>query len=359
MPTTAGGPASLRDGQVAPAGWMTESNMSDSAAFVETPSDEQSFPPLEDAWFLTGPTAAGKTSVGMRLAERLGAEILSMDSMAIYRGMDIGTAKPPAELRRCVPHHLLDIVDPTEEFSVSEYLRLAHRTAAEVRSRGKVPLFVGGTPLYLKALTRGLYPGPPPDWEFRRQAEREAKRLGVEALHRQLALIDPLAAAKLHPHDLRRIIRALEVFHLTGRPISHQQLQFEEGRPAEECRVFVLSWPRPLLHARIERRVQGMFEAGLVDEVRRLLERYGRLGRTASQAVGYREVQQHLAGELSWEETIRAVTIRTRQFARRQETWFRQMSECRPVAMSENEPLDAVVDRILASASLRADRPGH
>ncbi len=312
------------------------------------------FPPLENAWFLTGATAAGKTAVGMALAERLGAEILSMDSMAIYRDMNIGTAKPTEELRRRVPHHLLDIVDPTEEFSVSQYLALAHRTAAEVRSGGKIPLFVGGTPLYLKALVRGLYPGPAADWEFRRQVENEARRLGVEALHRQLERIDPLAAAKVHPHDLRRIIRALEVFHVTGRPISHQQLQFEEGRPAEECFVFVLAWPRAILHRRIERRVNWMFQSGLVEEVQALIQKYGSLGRTASQAVGYREVQQYLAGERSWEETVRAVTIRTRQFARRQQTWFRHMSECTEITMAEELSPEQVVERILEIASLRA-----
>lgn len=313
------------------------------------------FEPIEDAWFLTGPTAAGKTLVGIELAERLGAEIVSLDSMAIYRGMDVGTAKPGPELRRRVPHHLLDIVDPTEEFSVSQYTAMAHEVAAELRQRGKRILFVGGTPLYLKALVRGLYPGPPADWQFRRQAEEEARRLGTEALHRQLAALDPLAAAKLHPHDLRRIIRALEVFHLTGQPISHQQLQFEEGRPAEECRVFVLSWPRATLHRRIEKRVERMFQSGLVDEVRQLLARYGTLSRTAAQAVGYREVQQYLAGEWTYQDTVERVTVRTRQFARRQETWLRHMSECTWVPMCPEQPPEQVAERILQLASLRAE----
>jgi tRNA dimethylallyltransferase len=199
------------------------------------------------------------------------------------------------------------------------------------RSRGKVPLFVGGSPLYLKSLLRGIYQGPPADWDFRRQAEQEAERVGIEALHNQLSAVDPLSAAKLHPHDKRRIIRALEVFHLTSRPISHQQLQFDEGLPWDQCRVFVLYWERPALHQRIEARVEWMFEAGLVEEVRRLLHRHGQLSRTALQAVGYREVHEHLQGTMSLPETKEAAKRRTRQFARRQETWFRQMSECRRV----------------------------
>lgn len=330
-----------------------------SGAFEIWHDEEHSFPPLEDVWFVTGATATGKTRVGVELAERINAEILSMDSMAIYRGMDIGTAKPDPELLRRVPHHLLDIVDPTEEFSVSQYTAMAHQIVASLRSRGKQALFVGGTPLYLKALVRGLYPGPPADWRFRREAEREARRLGVEALHRQLAALDPLAAAKLHPHDLRRIIRALEVFHLTGKPLSHQQLHFEEGRPADQCRVFVLRWPRALLHERIQQRVKNMLQRGLIDEVRQLLVRYGTLSRTAAQAVGYREVQRYLAGEWTYEQTEEAILVRTRQFARRQETWFRHLSECTWVEMRDGESPAEVAERILRMASLRAASDAH
>jgi tRNA dimethylallyltransferase len=324
---------------------------------IETP-DIAALGPLADCWFLTGPTASGKSQVGLELAQRLNAEILSLDSMAVYRGMDIGTAKPGAAARAQCPHHLIDLVDPDQDFSLSQYVDAAHAAAQDVQQRGRIPLFVGGTPLYLKALLRGVYQGPAADWDFRRQAEREAARLGPEALHRQLAAVDPLSADHLHPRDQRRIIRALEVFHLTGQPISHQQLQFDEGRPAEACRVFVLGWERPQLHLRIDARVESMFQAGLLNEVQLLLGRYGVLGRTARQAVGYREASEHLAGQRSLSETVEAVKSRTRQFARRQETWFRQLSECRRVPMSADRSPAETAEIIRQMASLRAKRGG-
>ena len=291
--------------------------------------DGEASPVFRRCWFLTGPTASGKSEVAAPLAEQLGAEIISLDSMAVYRGMNIGTAKPTDEERRRVPHHLLDVVDPTEEFSVSQYVESAQRAVAGIHAAGGVALFVGGTPLYLKALLRGIYHGPPADWEFRRSVEEEVRRVGTAALLERLGQVDPVSAARLHPNDQRRIIRALEVYKITGQPLSHQQVQFEEGLPAECCRVFVLGRPRGKLHDRIQRRVDGMFEAGLIDEVRGLLDRFEQLGRTASQAVGSREVIDQLAGKCDRETAIELVKARTRQFARRQETWFRSLSECR------------------------------
>jgi len=306
-------------------------------------------PPAPDCWYLTGPTASGKTRVGIELAGRIGAEIISLDSMAIYRGMDVGTAKPSAEDRRTVPHHLLDVVHPTEEFSQAQYVQAAHGAIAAIRGRGREVLFVGGTPLYLTSLLRGISSGPPPDWEFRRQVEEEVRRVGQEALHERLQQVDPLSAARLHPHDTKRIIRALEVYKLSGEPISHHQEQFEIARPAGLCRVFALQWPRHVLHERIDRRVERMFAAGLVEEVRVLLDRHGRLGRTASQAVGYREVLEHLAGEHDLPRTVERVKARTRQFARRQLTWLRGLSECRDVPVESEADLVTVAGRIAAS----------
>jgi tRNA dimethylallyltransferase len=311
-------------------------------------SPATSFPPALDCWYLTGPTAAGKTDVGVELARRLGAEVISLDSMAVYRGMDIGTAKPSVEQRAEVPHHLIDILEPTEEFSVSNFVEAAHKLIQSIRQSGREVLFVGGTPMYLKAMLRGLYTGPPADWEFRRQVEEEARQIGVTALHERLAQVDPLAAAQLHPNDVRRVIRALEVYKITGQPISHQQLQFEEGRPADQCRVFVMGWPRATLHHRIDQRVQGMFAAGLVDEVRGLLHRFGRLGRTASQAVGYREVITHLESGESLEATEKKVKARTHQFARRQETWFRSLSECRRIEQNATASPEEVAKQLVA-----------
>jgi tRNA dimethylallyltransferase len=288
---------------------------------------------------LTGPTAAGKTGVGVELARQLDAEIISLDSMALYRGMDIGTAKPTVDERRAVPHHLVDVIEPHEEFSLAQYVAAAHNKIEELRGRGKEILFVGGTPLYLKGLLRGVFQGPPADWALRARLAEEAERQRSDYLHRRLGEVDPVAAERLHPNDTRRLIRALEVYQITGRPISQWQTQFESGRPADSCRVFVLDWPRQVLHARIDRRVEQMFAEGLVEEVRRLMAGPLPLGKTARQAVGYREVIEHLKGKRDLAQTIQLVKDHTRQLAKRQGTWFRSLCECRFVAVSD--PLDA------------------
>ena len=291
--------------------------------------------PFLDCWFLTGPTASGKTATGIALAQLIDAEIVVMDSMTVYREMNVGTAKPTAQQVEEVRHHLLDLVSPTEEFSISEYLQAAARAVDDIRSRGKQVLFVGGTPLYLRALLRGIDQGPPPDPAFRAEVMEEVEQYGSQALHDRLALVDPLAASRIHPHDTKRLIRALEVFHATGLPISHRQRHFDQPPLELPRHAFALQWPRGILHERINARVQEMFERGFVDEVRRLIDKYGRLSKTASQAVGYREVLAHLIENVPLEETIRAVQTRTRRFARRQETWFRSFEELRPVSAVE------------------------
>ena len=305
----------------------------------------------EDCWFLSGATASGKTEVGVHLAQQLDGEILSLDSMTLYRGMDIGTAKPEPALRAAVPHHLIDVCDPTEDYSLANYLAAAETIVTEIRERGKVPLFVGGTPLYLKALLRGVDTGPPADWEFRREVEAEVDRVGVEALHQRLQQVDPLAAAKLPPTDVRRIIRALEVYRATGQPISHKQMHFEEGASAEQRRVFVLRWPREIQHRRIEQRVDQMFMDGLVAEAEGLRQKYGQLSRTAAQAVGYREVYDHLDGKQSLEQTIERIKTRTRRFAKRQGTWFRGLSECRFIDLEEPASPENVAQMIVQQAA--------
>ncbi len=282
-----------------------------------------------DCWFLTGATASGKSAVGLELARRIDAEIVSLDSMAVYRGMDIGVAKPTAEDRARAPHHLIDLLDPSEDFNVAQYLDRAEQAVREIFSRGRQALFVGGSPLYLKALLRGLFAGPAADWGLREELEQLAAREGPAYLHRELSAADPAAAAKLHPNDTRRLIRALEVFRRTGQPISSQQRQFHSEQAAANGRVFVLNWPREQLHERIDRRVEEMFTAGLVDEVRKLLADGRPLSRTASQAVGYREVIECLNSRGDFAATIELVKLRTRQLAKRQLTWFRSLSECR------------------------------
>lgn len=312
------------------------------------PDTRQAFDPVRDCWYLTGATASGKTNVGIELAKLLNAEIVSLDSMSVYREMNIGTAKPTAEQRSEVPHHLLDVVAPNDEYSLSQYVSDAHRVIGEIRARGSKVLFVGGTPLYLKALLRGVYPGPPADWDFRDQIEAEVETVGIAALHARLEQVDPLAAAKLHPNDKRRIIRALEVYKQTGRPLSHEQIHFDDI-PHEQCKAFVLSWPRRILHRRIEARVERMFQSGLVDEVTGLLDRYGELGRTAAQAVGYREVIEFLRDGQPLTSTIEQVQARTRQFARRQETWFRNLAECEFISVNAEIKPDEIAQQIIES----------
>jgi tRNA dimethylallyltransferase len=287
------------------------------------------------ALVLTGPTGSGKSELGVELAERLDAEIVSMDSMALYRGMDIGTAKPGPELRGRVPHHLIDILEPWESASVAWWLEQAARSCQEIEQRGRRVLFVGGTPLYLKALLYGLFDVPSANPELRRRLAGEAEQLGGAELHRRLAEVDPAAAARLHPNDVRRVIRALEVWELTGRPISAWQSQWARGRPGAATtpgpRVLWLNVPREELYARINIRVVRMIETGLVEEVRALRQLGRPLSREAAQALGYKEVCAYLEGTGTLEETIERIQTRSRQFAKRQLTWFRQMPECRGV----------------------------
>jgi tRNA dimethylallyltransferase len=299
--------------------------------------------PFRNVRVLTGPTGSGKTSLGTDLAERLGAEIVSMDSMALYRGMDIGTAKPSLEERRRVPHHLIDVLDPWESASVAWWLEQAAACCRDIESRGRQVLFVGGTPLYLKALLHGLFDGPPADPELRRRLFDEAERVSPQTLHNRLAGIDPVAAARLHPNDLRRVIRALEVWELTGRPISTWQQQWtdSEVRSAELSatphsalrtpRCLWLDLPREQLYARIDARVREMVAAGWVEEARALRRQPQPLSREASQALGYQEINIFLDGGASLEETIAQVQRRCRRFAKRQLTWFRHLPECQPI----------------------------
>jgi tRNA dimethylallyltransferase len=310
---------------------------------------------FDQCWFLTGATAVGKTRIGIALAQRLGAEIISLDSMSIYRGMDIGTAKPTPADRAAVPHHLLDIVEPADEYSVAQYVEAAAATVNEIEARGKQVLFVGGTPLYLKSLLRGLFDGPPANWELREQIEDELAEVGQAALHERLTQVDPVAASNIHPHDTRRLIRAIEVYRATGEPLSHQQTEFEDGRPADECRVFVLRRDRLELHRRIEGRVEAMIDVGLVEEVERLTADGRQLGRTASQAVGYREALAYLAGEYDRATMIERIQVRTRRFAKRQGTWFRSLSECRFIDIAGEADADEEADRIAIAGSVSSD----
>lgn len=303
-------------------------------------------------WFLVGPTASGKTRVGIEVAERLGAEILSLDSMAVYRGMDIGTAKPtPAEQAR-VRHHLIDLVEPHEAFSTGLYLEAAAAAIADVAARGKRPLFVGGTALYLKGLTEGFFEGPPADWELRNRLIAEADERGAPALHRRLETVDPEAAARIHPNDLRRIVRALEVHQATGRPISELQTQFGSPSSRYDCVLAGIRRDRAELYARINRRVDAMFEAGLVEEVRGLLGGSRGMSHAAGQFVGYREVIAHLKGEAALEETRELVKTHTRQFAKRQLTWARRFPQIRWVDAQADSAAEGLAEEVICKLDL-------
>ncbi len=286
--------------------------------------------PFADALVLTGPTASGKSGIALELAGRLGCAIFAMDSMTLYRGMDIGTAKPTADEHARVPHYLLDRLEPWESGSAAWWLREAALACAEIRTRGLRPLFVGGTPFFLKALLHGLFDSPAIDPAIRRRLEAESASVPVEELHARLMLVDAVTAARLHANDVRRVIRALEVYEGTGTPISDWQSSWKEA--ALPIPVAALDWPRDALNARIDTRIDAMLAAGWLDEARRLRDLEKPLSREASQALGYRDLFAFLDGEAEWDATVADIKLHTRQFAKRQRTWFRGLKECVPVS---------------------------
>jgi tRNA dimethylallyltransferase len=289
--------------------------------------------PFADCLILTGPTGSGKSGLALDLAERLDAEIVCADSMTLYCGMEIGTAKPGPADRARVPHHLLDVLDPWESASVAWWLARAAECVADIEARGKQALFVGGTTLYLDAVLHGMFDGPAADEAIRRRLGEEAERDGVEALHARLRAVDPVAAGRIHANNVRRVIRALEVFELTGRPISEWQTQKQQERPSAFAdRCLALDLPRATLYERIDARVIAMFDAGLVEEVRALAASPKGLGPQAGQGLGYKELLPHLAGEVTRAQAVAEIQTRSRNFAKRQMTWFRHLPGCRLVA---------------------------
>ena len=267
---------------------------------------------------LVGPTASGKTALSLAVARRLGGEILCMDSMQIYRRMDIGTAKPTPAEQALVPHHLLDLIEPTETFSVTQY---ADR-ARDIIDRVSIPLLVGGTGLYLQALSLPMDFGTVPgDEALRSQYHALARKKGNAAVHALLQERDPVSAARLHPNDLRRVIRALEVAALTGRPLSAQRMPGPEASPYD-FRLYAVAWPRDRLYDRINRRVLQMLRDGLLEEVGALLHSGVSPDAQAMQGLGYKELAPVIAGKASLPEAAAQIQLRTRHFAKRQLTWF-------------------------------------
>ena len=270
-----------------------------------------------------GPTAAGKSELAVWLARRLGGEVVSVDSRQVYRRLDIGTAKPEPALRAAVPHHLLDVVDPDEPFDAARYAALARAAIAEIGKRGRAVVLCGGSGLYLRALAQGLFGAAPPDQRLRRRLDARLSERGSVAVHAELAALDPEAAARIAPRDAARIRRALEVVLSTGRPLSVWQSEHGFRDEPYEILSFVLSPPVEELARRIERRAAEMWRRGLAEETRALLAAGydGRLRPLA--AIGYREAQAYLRGELGREEALTAIVRATRHYAKRQRTWFR------------------------------------
>jgi tRNA dimethylallyltransferase len=270
---------------------------------------------------IVGPTGTGKTALGLALAERFGGEIVNADSRQVYRGLDIGSAKPDAGERARVPHHLFNVVDPDEPFDCATYVRLARAALAGIAGRGRPAILVGGTGLYLKALRHGLFPGPPRDARLRAGLEA-GERAAPGALYARLREIDPVAADRLHPNDVVRLVRAMEVYELTGRPISAWQEEHAFRATEVEVRMIGLDMERRALYDRIDRRSAAMVEAGLVDEVRELRRAYGK-DAPALQSIGYREIGAFLDGGLDLSQAVVDMARATRHLAKRQLTWFR------------------------------------
>lgn len=273
---------------------------------------------------LLGPTAVGKTEVAIQLAQRLNAEIVSVDSRQIYRQMSIGTAKPTAEEQRAARHHLIDCVDITQPFSVADYQSLADTAIADIQNRGKQVLLVGGAGLYFRAIVDGLFEGPAADLSFRKQLEQEASEDGVEVLHDRLRTCDPESADRIHPNNLVRVIRSLEVYELTGTPMSEHQQQWQPENQRYPLVAFGLTMPREQLYRRIEQRVDVMLANGLIAEVEALLAAGYSRGIFALQSFGYKELIAYLDGKCTYIDAVEQLKQNTRRFAKRQLTWFRK-----------------------------------
>jgi tRNA dimethylallyltransferase len=305
----------------------------------------QAQPDLPRIVVVCGPTGIGKTAAAIRLARTLGGEIVGADSMQIYRGMDIGTAKPSAAERAAAAHHMLDVAAPDEDFDAVRYAQLAGACIQDIRRRGKVPVVAGGTGFYIKALLHGLFEARPVAGPVRRRLEAAAVNGGLPRLYAQLADCDPATAARIHPHDRFRIIRALETFETCGRPLSALQ-RGHDFRPRHYAAFKIgLEMPRAALYDRIDRRVEAMLAAGLLDEVQQLLAQGFGPELKAMQSIGYRHMTEFLAGRYPWEEAVRLLKRDTRRYAKRQFTWFRADPE---IVWVTPEALDDLLPRMRA-----------
>ncbi len=301
-------------------------------------------------FFLMGPTASGKTALAIELVQEFPFEIISVDSALIYRDMNIGTAKPtPAELEHA-PHHLIDIIDPDAHYSAGQFVKDANELIAAIHARGKIPLLMGGTMLYFKALQQGISAMPEQDPQIRAQIEAEALAQGWPALHVKLAKVDPVSAAKIKATDSQRIQRALEVFYLTGKPLSAFHLDSRLRGNDDYISLALFPQDRSILHERIALRVDAMLQKGFIDEVQHLRQKYGLTGSLPSmRAVGYRQVWQYLEGEIPLGALHDKILFATRQYAKRQLTWLKSWENLYPFDLSETARLKRHLSSILSS----------
>lgn len=296
--------------------------------------------------FILGPTASGKHEAAMEVARRLRGEIISVDSMKVYRGLDIGAAKPPAAERKEIPHHLVDILEPSQRFTAGAFVEAAERAEAEIISRGAQPVYSGGTFLYYKSYAYGLFRGPSPSPQLREELLKLAGEKGPHALHHELSSVDPEAASRIHPNDLKRLVRALEIHRTSGRPISHYQHQWPGG-PRPGIRSFCLSRPLPEMDRRIELRVDRMLNEGLLEEARRILESGLIINPEIQRAIGYTEGFAAARGEMSIPDARRRILQRTRRFVRRQLAWARSLKEVEMLMLPSEAPPREAAERII------------
>jgi tRNA dimethylallyltransferase len=297
---------------------------------------------------ILGVTGSGKGQLAFNLAEALGAEIISIDSMKVYRRMDIGTSKQPKEARKRVKHHLIDVVEPSESFSVATFLGLAQKAIERIRDRSRLIIAVGGTALYIKALLYGLFEGPGTDDQIRSELRDRAQIEGLTQLHRELAEVDPVAAERINPNDSKRIIRALEVFRITGKPISGLQKQFAAEKSLHDWTIIGLRRPKTEESKRINARVKKMLADGLVDEVKSLLAEEKPLSPQARCAIGYAEIINYLNGEMNLEEATELMKKNTRRLAKSQRTWFKTFRNVNWLDIEPDEPAEKILGRVKA-----------
>ena len=296
---------------------------------------------------MIGPTAVGKTDVALRLARRIGAEIISCDSMQVYKGIDIATSKATKSQRKQIPHHLIDILNPAQEYNAARFKKSAQKIIADIHKRGKIPLIVAGTGLYLKALLDGLFAGPGRNVSLRKKFYQQAKKYGTAYLYKRLKAKDPASAKGIHPHDLRRVIRALEVYELSGRAISKLKEETSGIGNKYNLRIFGLKRKREELYQRIEKRVGRMFRQGLVAEIDKLSKI--KLSKTAKFALGYREVLGFIDREYSQEEARRLLKRNTRHYAKRQISWFKRDQSIKWIKVNEDDSPEMISKTICSS----------